>query len=185
MANRSSSFLSRVVIVLTGGALAQVINLLTMPIITRIYPPDVFGFFANVTLLAGFIVPFITLSLPMVAVLIRNERHSEEFVKANIRLSLSISFVLIVMAYFFFIAGGGPLLLYGVLMSCALGVQECLIFLFIKKRYFAIRSLFLVVQAGVVSALKILFGLLYSGNESLIYAMLVGYILINLSMYLN
>ena len=73
-----SSFLKSVILVASGTAGAQVINLLASPIITRMYGPDAFGLLGTFIAFLGVLTPIAALSYPLAIVLPSSDREAKD-----------------------------------------------------------------------------------------------------------
>jgi len=89
---RNSKFVRDVAIVATGTAGAQIINVVFLPLITRLYGPEAFGVLGVFMSVAGILIPIAALTYPLAIVLPEEDRDA----KALIILSILISFLLAV-----------------------------------------------------------------------------------------
>lgn len=89
-----SSFLKSVILVASGTAGAQVINLLASPIITRMYGPDAFGLLGTFIAFLGVLTPIAALSYPLAIVLPSSDREAKRLASLSIVISILISVLL-------------------------------------------------------------------------------------------
>lgn len=83
-------FIKNVLIMATGTFGAQVVKMLTSPLITRIYGPDAFGVMGVFVSIIQILIPIAALTYPTAIVLPKSDLIAKEL----IRLSLYISFVM-------------------------------------------------------------------------------------------
>src|SRR5690625_3195626 len=68
-----SKFIKNVTIMATGAAGAQIIALLTLPIITRLYGPEAYGILGTFNSFVNIIVPIAALTYPIAIVLPKSQ----------------------------------------------------------------------------------------------------------------
>jgi O-antigen/teichoic acid export membrane protein len=66
---QQSSFINKLLVVMSGTFIAQLIGLAATPLITRLYTPEAFGYFSNVIAVAVIFSSILTLSYPLAIVL--------------------------------------------------------------------------------------------------------------------
>lgn len=89
-------FVRNVVIMATGTAAAQVVGLISSPIVTRLYGPEAFGLMGVFMAIVQIIIPVAALTYPIAIVLPKDDGNA----KGLIRLSLYTSFGLAIIALF-------------------------------------------------------------------------------------
>ncbi len=97
----SSQFISSILMLVSGTALAQIINIAFYPLITRLYGPDSFGSLGYFSALLSFIVPFSTLCYPLALVLPKKETQVRLLIDISLKLSILVFFIVAI--YFFII----------------------------------------------------------------------------------
>jgi O-antigen/teichoic acid export membrane protein len=80
----------------SGTALAQIINIAFYPLITRLYGPESFGSLGYFSALLSFIVPFSTLCYPLALVLPKKETQVRLLVDISFKLSILVFFIVAV-----------------------------------------------------------------------------------------
>lgn len=178
-----SKLLAKVLTVLAGGVLAQLIAFIAIPFVTRIYEPYAFGIFANITQTAAFLVPLISLCLPLIIVLLPFEKEVKPFMRIAIRLNVFIAILLLLLSSILWALGHSEVFIIAVLsvlFAFSIAVQELFMFLYIREGYFALRAKLLIVQAILIAAMKLWFGFSISKDYySLVLASIIGYSLLN------
>ncbi|MFA0337319.1 lipopolysaccharide biosynthesis protein [Vibrio breoganii] len=173
--------INKILTVLTGGVLAQIITLAFTPLITRIYSPEEFGVFSQVSQLSSFIVPLLTLSLPLS--IVKQDVNCGllevclSIVKVALTIFVFLNLIVIVVDYTFDMSN----VTFYMAMFIALNVaiQESLMYVLIRKQYYKIRSIVLIIQALVISFLKLSIGKIDASFFSLFISTLIGYSLLN------
>ncbi|MBK1725923.1 lipopolysaccharide biosynthesis protein [Halorhodospira neutriphila] len=97
-----SRFVRNVAVVASGAASAQLINLAFMPLITRIYGPEAFGVLGTFTAIVSVLAPVAALAYPIAIVIPRENQEALGIV----RLSLSVSFTVMLLAIGILITAG-------------------------------------------------------------------------------
>lgn len=88
-----SRFVRSVVVVATGTAAAQAINMVFAPIITRLYGPEAFGILGTFTAILAILTPFAALSYPIAIVLPKKDSEAVGLVKLSVGLAVVVSLV--------------------------------------------------------------------------------------------
>lgn len=178
-----SKLLAKVLTVLAGGVLAQLVAFLAIPLVTRIYDPYAFGVFANVTQVAAFLAPVISLCLPLIIVLLPFDKEVKPFMRLAIRMNVIITLLLLLLSATFLLFEQFDVFMIAVLsvlFACSIAVQELFMFLYIREGYFALRAKLLVIQAMLIALMKLGFGWSISNDYySLVFASVISYTLIN------
>lgn len=178
-----SKLLAKVLTVLAGGVLAQVIAFTAIPFVTRIYEPYAFGVFANITQTAAFLVPLISLCLPLIIVLLPFEKEVKPFMRIAIRINVFITILFLLLSSILWAFGQSDIFIIAVLsvlFAFSIAAQELFMFLYIREGYFALRAKLLIVQAILIAIMKLWFGFSISNDYySLVLASITGYTLIN------
>ncbi|MFY8327052.1 oligosaccharide flippase family protein [Pseudoalteromonas sp. ZZD1] len=184
-----SPLLAKVLTVLAGGILAQLIAFLAIPLVTRIYDPYAFGLFANVTQTAAFLVPVISLCLPLIIVLLPFEKEVKPFIKSAISTSMLLTLILLLASttlLFFQFFDVFTTVVLSILFAGSIAIQELYMYQYIRESHFSLRAKLLVVQALMIAVMKLGFGLSISNEYySLVFASIAGYTLANCFCYYN
>ena len=162
-----SKLLAKVLTVLAGGVLAQLIAFTAIPFVTRIYEPYAFGIFANITQTAAFLVPLISLCLPLIIVLLPFEKEVKPFMRIAIRINVFITILLLLLSSILWAFGQSDIFIIAVLsvlFAFSIAAQELFMFLYIREGYFALRAKLLIVQAILIAIMKLWFGFSISND---------------------
>lgn len=154
-----------IVVLIGGGISAQLITMLSLPIIVRLYGPDVYGQFSIISSMAMVFSAFLGFSLP-IALLVEKDKNKVSKIIDTIAklLLLWLIFGVLVVAPFFWIAPESytknignifTALVMGIVMVAFQVVQNSLN---IQERYLDLGKL-RVLNAAISSGLKILAGL--------------------------
>ncbi len=87
-------FIRNVIIMSTGTAAAQLINIVLAPIITRFYGPEAFGVLGVFTAVVGIISPVAALTFPVAIVLPKSNNEAKGLIRLSIYISVIISLTL-------------------------------------------------------------------------------------------
>jgi O-antigen/teichoic acid export membrane protein len=171
-----------------GSLLAQLIALAISPVITRIYSPESFGFFANISAIAAVLIPILTLSFSMAVVLPRRQNNALALTKfTTVQSTVVACFIC-----FFGVAISiddyfnlGTVSFYElVLFAYFLAIFEIFMFWLLRNEYFLFRAKLLVLQAILVALLKLVMGYFYPNENSLLYASMGGLAIVSASVIL-
>jgi O-antigen/teichoic acid export membrane protein len=186
---KKDNLIRTVFVTISGGALAQVITFTTIPFVTRIYDPAVFGVISNINVLANFLVPLLTLSLPFAIVLIDSNKKAKLATSNIILFSLYVTLVLLLVLYIYYLLTQDINTL--IFLSSALflafnlsNLNACQ-YLSIRNQWFKSYSIILISQSLLVAIFKIGFGYISPSIESMILATLLGVSLISLFTCIN
>ncbi|WP_216830622.1 lipopolysaccharide biosynthesis protein [Alkalihalobacterium elongatum] len=94
-------FIRNVVIIATGTAGAQAINLLFAPIITRIYGPEAYGVLGVFMAVVNIIAPIAALTYPIAIVLPKEEKDAITIGKVSIYIAVFLSLITMCILFFF------------------------------------------------------------------------------------
>lgn len=171
-----------------GSLLAQLIALAISPVITRIYSPESFGFFANITAIAAVLIPLITFSFSIAVVLPSKQNNALALTTftalQSTLLACFLSFVGVVIGLDEFFNLGNVAFYELVLLAYFLALFEIFMFWLLRKEYFVFRAKLLVLQAIFVAFLKLVIGYFYPNESSLLYATMAGLVIISVSVML-
>jgi len=85
---RKSVFVGNVIKLASGTALAQVINVIASPFITRLYGPEIFGIFGMITTIVGLLLPLATLTYVNAVVLPKEDSEAIQLSHLSIKITL-------------------------------------------------------------------------------------------------
>lgn len=186
----NNKFLKSVAIIASGTALAQIINLAAIPLITRLYGPEAYGMMGSFMSIVNVLIPLSALSYPIAVVLPRKDSVSNIIVRLSLILGIATSVtVLIGMILYTLLRHdiGMPIWYIAVipLTMLVLPLQQCgQQWLIRKKQYSAIAKVS-VIQSVVLNALKIIIGLPWHGVKTLVIITALGYWLQALQFFYN
>lgn len=95
-------FVRNVTVIATGTVIAQIITLLLIPLITRLYGPEAYGIMGTFMSMLAIIIPVAALTLPSGIVLPKNSIEAIDIIKASLRISKILSVVVIILLIFFY-----------------------------------------------------------------------------------
>lgn len=171
-------FFKSLSIALSGGILVQLIGVMTAPIITRIYSPEVFGVFSSITAYASVLVPLLIFSYSLVLVLPKLSKNAFSLLGVSIVISSILTIFLIITVKFIDLAFINDWGLAIIIIAWHLSVVQLYSYWFIRENKFAFRAKYLVIQALVVTLSKIVFGYKFSSVESLVYSTVIPGVLL-------
>ncbi|UPR28437.1 oligosaccharide flippase family protein [Vibrio crassostreae] len=177
-----SNKLARNIIVLaSGSALAQVINFLASPIITRLYGPEVFGTFGTFTSIISLFIHLATLSIPLTIVLEKTQDSAIRVASVCLKVcqvSLPIILILTILSSYgieslssFFDGYLLMLLMVTLIINCLVDIAT---YFCIRNENFKVQSKSLLLKAVSISVCKICFGLVLPTLEILIISLILG-----------
>lgn len=176
----NNNFLKSVAIVASGTALAQIINLAAIPIITRLYGPEAYGMMGSFMSIINILIPLSALSYPIAVVLPRKDNVSNTIVRLSLTLGIATSgVVLIGLILYSLINDNYNLQLWYIavipITMLILPLQQSgQQWLIRKKQYRAIAKVS-VIQSVIVNALKISIGVPLHGMKTLVIITALGY----------
>ncbi|ELJ8501921.1 oligosaccharide flippase family protein [Vibrio cholerae] len=93
------SIAGRLLLVLSSTAGAQIISLLLMPLITRLYEPDIFGAQSVFLSIIAMITPLGALALPLAIILSDDRNETDKLLEVNFIISVVIFFIILFLFY--------------------------------------------------------------------------------------
>lgn len=164
----SSKFIRNVVLVASGTAGAQLLTLLFMPLITRLYSVEAFGLLGVFTAILAVLVPLAALAYPIAIVLPKKDDNARRIAKLSLIIALTISviaFIAILNIGDFLIAQFNleELESYFLLIPVALFFSALLQIMqqwLIRKKQFGITARVAVIQSLIINSVKSVFGLI-------------------------
>lgn len=100
-----NNFIKSILTLMAGSSVAQLLPVLIMPVLTRVYGAEELGVLANYLALVAILSIFLTLRLDMAVVLLQKENHAISLVKLCIKIALVLACVMLsfLVSYRFFI----------------------------------------------------------------------------------
>lgn len=94
-------FVKNVMVVASGTVMAQVISLLLMPIITRLYGPDAYGLLGTFTAITAILMPLAALTFPIAIVLPKKDAEAMSIIRLSLKIILlNVTFTSVVLLLF-------------------------------------------------------------------------------------
>lgn len=162
-------FIKNVLIVASGAAMAQIITLFLLPIVTRLYGPEAYGLMGTFLAIVSIVVPIAGLSYSIAIVLPKEDDEA----KVVIKLSLIVTFIIASLSLVFLLLFYKPIstlmqvkeiskyLFLTPLVILAGGYFEVLKEWMIRKNEYKIVSKVTVYQPIIANSSMIFIGLLY------------------------
>ena len=94
-------FIRNVIILVTGTAAAQVIGLISSPIITRLYGPEAFGLMGAFLAIVSILSPIAALTYPIAIVLPKRDQDAKGLIKLSLLITLIISITSLIILVLF------------------------------------------------------------------------------------
>ncbi|MFT6842908.1 MAG: O-antigen/teichoic acid export membrane protein [Psychroserpens sp.] len=179
---RKNKLIISFLVILTGTAGAQAITLLLMPMITRLYGPEIFGLLGSFNSFLAILLPLAALSYPMAIILPSKDEHAFQLAKSSITISFLSAIVIsvIILAFIEMLnmvtTWGNDRYLY-VLMIVALLLSvflEVLSYLILRFGYFKSKSKALILHSLILNVTKLLVGYFYPTALALIGVTVIG-----------
>lgn len=169
--------IKNIVILVTGAASVQFLNLVIMPLLTRLYGADEFGALGLYSSILNLLVVVLGLSYPLAIVLIKDAEKSKYMVEIAFRVTLFMSLFLSVFCCFLAFSYELPfnnIVGYLILGLVPSGFSVVYTQVLVKQSKFKSIAIVGFTSALVVGAAKVFFGLFYLTEVSLIFAVLIG-----------
>lgn len=166
---KEKKFVRNVSILVTGTLLAQLINFILMPIITRLYGPEHFGILSTFTAITAILIPISALTYPTAIVLPKKDKIAYEIARLStyitLFVSLSILLIILIIKNFLVIKfnlESVSMFLYAIPIVILLSgfMQICEQWL-IRTQQFEINSKVHVLQSIIINGGKVVLGLFY------------------------
>lgn len=168
---------------ITGAVAAQIISFLFIPLVTRLYGPEVFGALGVFTSMIGIVLPIAALTFPVAIVLPKYDNDALSLVKLSLGISLIAA---ILMAVFLSIFSDAILnvfqievlenYIFFIPLAMFLGVSlQVTMQWFIRKKRFATIAKTTVFQTIIINLNKVGFGFAYPYTATLIWITILGY----------
>lgn len=96
----TSQFIRNVVVVASGAAGAQIITMLFMPVITRLYGAEAFGLLGVFTAVLTVLTPIAALAYPIAIVLPREDDDARSIAKLSLLIASIMSMIILIVIFF-------------------------------------------------------------------------------------
>lgn len=170
---------------IVGSAIAKLIGIMLMPLITRLYLPEDMGKAAQFMSIVLIVAPMLNLRYCLAVPLPKRDNSARILVYSSVFFTLVLSIVLILGIYFFKpfvvdflgIKGIDEYLYLLIVASCLLSIQEVFSFWVTRVKGFKLISRVILKQSLVGGGVKVILGLFFPVSISLI----IGNIIQNIS----
>ncbi|HFN8346488.1 TPA: type 8 capsular polysaccharide synthesis protein Cap8K [Staphylococcus aureus] len=175
---RLNKFIGDSFLMILSSGIAQVILIITTPIITRLYSPTEFGEFTIFSNIAMILIPIINARYDLLIVNTKNDRSAN--ILSQISFLISLLILLILIPIFAISAWLYPNFIldfiFIIIMLFLVSLTNIFTNYLNKERKYKVLSLINVFRAGSMSLLQIIFGLLALGSLGLIIGFSLSYI---------
>ncbi|MBU6962541.1 type 8 capsular polysaccharide synthesis protein Cap8K [Staphylococcus aureus] len=175
---RLNKFIGDSFLMILSSGIAQVILIITTPIITRLYSPTEFGEFTIFSNIAMILIPIINARYDLLIVNTKNDRSAN--ILSQISFWISLLILLILIPIFAISAWLYPNFIldfiFIIIMLFLVSLTNIFTNYLNKERKYKVLSLINVFRAGSMALLQIIFGLLALGSLGLIIGFSLSYI---------
>lgn len=175
---RLNKFIGDSFLMILSSGIAQVILIITTPIITRLYSPTEFGEFTIFSNIAMILIPIINARYDLLIVNTKNDRSAN--ILSQISFLISLLILLILIPIFAISAWLYPNFIldfiFIIIMLFLVSLTNIFTNYLNKGRKYKVLSLINVFRAGSMALLQIIFGLLALGSLGLIIGFSLSYI---------
>lgn len=175
---RLNKFIGNSFLMILSSGIAQVILIITTPIITRLYSPTEFGEFTIFSNIAMILIPIINARYDLLIVNTKNDRSAN--ILSQISFLISLLILLILIPIFAISAWLYPNFIldfiFIIIMLFLVSLTNIFTNYLNKERKYKVLSLINVFRAGSMALLQIIFGLLALGSLGLIIGFSLSYI---------
>ncbi|HDI6541600.1 TPA: type 8 capsular polysaccharide synthesis protein Cap8K [Staphylococcus aureus] len=175
---RLNKFIGDSFLMILSSGIAQVILIITTPIITRLYSPTEFGEFTIFSNIAMILIPIINARYDLLIVNTKNDRSAN--ILSQISFLISLLILLILIPIFAISACLHPNFIldfiFIIIMLFLVSLTNIFTNYLNKERKYKVLSLINVFRAGSMALLQIIFGLLALGSLGLIIGFSLSYI---------
>lgn len=175
---RLNKFIGDSFLMILSSGIAQVILIITTPIITRLYSPTEFGEFTIFSNIAMILIPIINARYDLLIVNTKNDRSAN--ILSQISFLTSLLILLILIPIFAISAWLYPNFIldfiFIIIMLFLVSLTNIFTNYLNKERKYKVLSLINVFRAGSMALLQIIFGLLALGSLGLIIGFSLSYI---------
>ncbi|HDI7517768.1 TPA: type 8 capsular polysaccharide synthesis protein Cap8K [Staphylococcus aureus] len=175
---RLNKFIGDSFLMILSSSIAQVILIITTPIITRLYSPAEFGEFTIFSNIAMILIPIINARYDLLIVNAKNDRSANILSQISFLISLLILLILIpILAISAWLYPNFILdFIFIIIMLFLVSLTNIFTNYLNKERKYKVLSLINVFRAGSMALLQIIFGLLSLGSLGLIIGFSLSYI---------
>ncbi|HDM8843473.1 type 8 capsular polysaccharide synthesis protein Cap8K [Staphylococcus aureus] len=175
---RLNKFIGDSFLMILSSGIAQVILIITTPIITRLYSPAEFGEFTIFLNIAMILIPIINARYDLLIVNAKNDRSANILSQISFLISLLILLILIpILAISAWLYPNFILdFIFIIIMLFLVSLTNIFTNYLNKERKYKVLSLINVFRAGSMALLQIIFGLLSLGSLGLIIGFSLSYI---------
>ncbi|CXK57749.1 capsular polysaccharide synthesis enzyme [Staphylococcus aureus] len=175
---RLNKFIGDSFLMILSSGIAQVILIITTPIITRLYSPAEFGEFTIFSNIAMILIPIINARYDLLIVNAKNDRSANILSQISFLISLLILLILIpILAISAWLYPNFILdFIFIIIMLFLVSLTNIFTNYLNKERKYKVLSLINVFRAGSMTLLQIIFGLLSLGSLGLIIGFSLSYI---------
>ncbi|HCY6688413.1 TPA: type 8 capsular polysaccharide synthesis protein Cap8K [Staphylococcus aureus] len=175
---RLNKFIGDSFLMILSSGIAQVILIITTPIITRLYSPTEFGEFTIFSNIAMILIPIINARYDLLIVNTKNDRSANILSQISFLISLLILLILIpIFAISAWLYSNFILdFIFIIIMLFLVSLTNIFTNYLNKERKYKVLSLINVFRAGSMALLQIIFGLLALGSLGLIIGFSLSYI---------
>lgn len=175
---RLNKFIGDSFLMILSSGIAQVILIITTPIITRLYSPSEFGEFTIFSNIAMILIPIINARYDLLIVNAKNDRSANILSQISFLISLLILLILIpILAISAWLYPNFILdFIFIIIMLFLVSLTNIFTNYLNKERKYKVLSLINVFRAGSMALLQIIFGLLSLGSLGLIIGFSLSYI---------
>lgn len=175
---RLNKFIGDSFLMILSSGIAQVILIITTPIITRLYSPTEFGEFTIFSNIAMILIPIINARYDLLIVNTKNDRSAN--ILSQISFLISLLILLILIPIFAISAWLYPNFIldfiFIIIMLFLVSLTNIFTNYLNKEKKYKVLSLINVFRAGSMALLQIIFGLLALGSLGLIIGFSLSYI---------
>ncbi|HBC4172696.1 TPA: type 8 capsular polysaccharide synthesis protein Cap8K [Staphylococcus aureus] len=175
---RLNKFIGDSFLMILSSGIAQVILIITTPIITRLYSPTEFGEFTIFSNIAMILIPIINARYDLLIVNTKNDRSAN--ILSQISFLISLLILLLLIPIFAISAWLYPNFIldfiFIIIMLFLVSLTNIFTNYLNKERKYKVLSLINVFRAGSMALLQIIFGLLALGSLGLIIGFSLSYI---------
>lgn len=162
-------FIRNVVILASGTAISQIINMIFTPIITRLYGPEAYGLMGTFTAIISTIGPLAALSYPIAIVLPKDDKDSKDIIKLSLITVLINTLILSILLMFiqdyivelFNLEKVSRFLLYVPFVFLSTGVLQTIHQWLIRKNGFRITAKSNLIETIIINTGKLVIGIKY------------------------
>lgn len=175
---RLNKFIGDSFLMILSSGIAQIILIITTPIITRLYSPAEFGEFTIFSNIAMILIPIINARYDLLIVNAKNDRSANILSQISFLISLLILLILIpILAISAWLYPNFILdFIFIIIMLFLVSLTNIFTNYLNKERKYKVLSLINVFRAGSMALLQIIFGLLSLGSLGLIIGFSLSYI---------